>query len=44
VADLTVTATERVTGKVLTDDDQQRLVQETLSELDFSALTPRGEG
>jgi F-type H+-transporting ATPase subunit b len=44
VADLTVTATERVTRKVLTDEDQRRLVEETLSELDFSALTPQGEG
>jgi F-type H+-transporting ATPase subunit b len=44
VADLTVSATERVTRKVLTEDDQRRLVQETLSELDFSALTPKGEG
>jgi F-type H+-transporting ATPase subunit b len=39
VADLTVTATEKVTGKVLTEDDQRRLVQEALSELDFDALT-----
>jgi F-type H+-transporting ATPase subunit b len=44
VADLTVMATERVTRKVLTEADQRRLVEETLSELDFSALTPRGEG
>jgi F-type H+-transporting ATPase subunit b len=44
VADLTVMATERVTRKVLTEEDQQRLVEETLSELDFSALAPRGEG
>jgi F-type H+-transporting ATPase subunit b len=44
VADLTVMATERVTRKVLTEEDQQRLVEETLSELDFSALTPQGEG
>jgi F-type H+-transporting ATPase subunit b len=44
VADLTVLATERVTRKVLTEEDQRRLVEETLSELDFSALAPRGEG
>jgi len=44
VADLTVMATERVTRKVLTEEDQQRLVEETLSELDFSALAPGGEG
>jgi F-type H+-transporting ATPase subunit b len=40
VADLTVLATERVTRKVLTDDDQRRLVQETVRELDFTALSP----
>lgn len=44
VADLTVTATERVTRKVLTEEDQRRLVEETLNELDFSALAPQGEG
>ena len=31
-------ATERVTRKVLTPDDQRRLVQEAISELDFTAL------
>ncbi|MGI8864336.1 MAG: F0F1 ATP synthase subunit B [Solirubrobacteraceae bacterium] len=40
VADLTVLATEKVTRKTLTDDDQRRLVEEALSELDFSALSP----
>jgi F-type H+-transporting ATPase subunit b len=44
VADLTVLATEKVTRKTLTDEDQERLVEETLSELDFSALAPRSEG
>src|SRR5579871_6277509 len=44
VADLTVMATEKVTRKVLSEDDQRRLVEETLSELDFSVLTPQGEG
>jgi F-type H+-transporting ATPase subunit b len=39
VADLTVLATERVTRKVLTEDDQRRLVEEALRELDFTALT-----
>ncbi|HEY5187458.1 MAG TPA: F0F1 ATP synthase subunit B [Solirubrobacteraceae bacterium] len=39
VADLTVMATEKVTRKTLTDDDQRRLVEEALSELDFSALS-----
>jgi F-type H+-transporting ATPase subunit b len=38
VADLTVMATEKVTRKTLTADDQQRLVKEALDELDFSAL------
>jgi F-type H+-transporting ATPase subunit b len=44
VADLTVMATEKVTRKTLTEEDQRRLVEETLSELDFSSLAPRGEG
>jgi F-type H+-transporting ATPase subunit b len=38
VADLTILATEKVTRKSLTEDDQRRLVEEALSELDFSAL------
>jgi F-type H+-transporting ATPase subunit b len=41
VADLTVAATERVTRKTLTEADQRRLVEEALSELDFSALGER---
>ena len=41
VADLTVMATEKVTRKVLDDADQRRLVEDALSELDFSALAPR---
>lgn len=39
VADLTVQATEKVTKKTLSADDQKRLVEEALSELDFSALS-----
>ncbi len=39
VADLTVAATEKVTKKTLSTDDQKRLVEEALSELDFSALS-----
>jgi F-type H+-transporting ATPase subunit b len=39
VADLTVLATEKVTRKALTDEDQKRLVEDALAELDFSALT-----
>jgi F-type H+-transporting ATPase subunit b len=38
VADLTLEATARVTGKVLDAEDQRRLIDEALSELDFSAL------
>lgn len=38
VADLTVTATEKITRRSLTGDDQQRLVDEALAELDFSTL------
>ena len=38
VADLTVMATEKVTRKSLTGDDQQRLVRDALDELDFSSL------
>jgi len=39
VADLTVMATEKVTRKTLNDSDQRRLVEEALSELDFSGLS-----
>jgi F-type H+-transporting ATPase subunit b len=39
VADLTVMATEKVTRKTLTEADQKRLVEDALSELDFSALS-----
>ncbi|MGI8920772.1 MAG: F0F1 ATP synthase subunit B [Solirubrobacteraceae bacterium] len=42
VAELTILATERVTRKTLTEDDQRRLVEETLRELDFSALASEG--
>jgi F-type H+-transporting ATPase subunit b len=38
VADLTVLATEKVTRKSLDDADHRRLVEEALSEVDFSAL------
>jgi F-type H+-transporting ATPase subunit b len=38
VADLTVIATQKVTGKVLTADDHKRLIDEAIGELDFSAL------
>jgi F-type H+-transporting ATPase subunit b len=39
VADLTVLATERVTRKSLNPDDQKRLVEEALGEVDFSTLS-----
>jgi F-type H+-transporting ATPase subunit b len=38
VADLTVLTTEKVTRKSLTGDDQKRLIDEALSEVDFSTL------
>ena len=43
VADLTVMATEKVTRKVLDEEDQRRLVEEALSELDFSTLSASEE-
>ncbi len=43
VADMTVRATEKVTRKSLTEADQHRLVEEALSELDFAALSGRGD-
>jgi F-type H+-transporting ATPase subunit b len=39
VANLTVLATEKVTRKTLDAADQKRLVEDALSELDFSALS-----
>lgn len=39
VASLTVQATEKVTRRTLTEDDQRRLIDDALSELDFSALS-----
>jgi F-type H+-transporting ATPase subunit b len=38
VADLTLQATARVTGKVLDAEDQRRLIDEAIAELDFSTL------
>jgi F-type H+-transporting ATPase subunit b len=38
VADLTVLTTEKVTRKSLTGDDQKRLIDDALSEVDFSTL------
>ena len=39
VVDLTVMATELVTRKVLTEEDQRRLVEDAISELDFTVLS-----
>ena len=41
VADLTILATEKVTRKALTPEDQRGLVQDALGELDFTALGRR---
>ena len=43
VAELTLVATAKVTGKVLDDADHRRLIEDAISDLDFSALeeTPR---
>jgi len=38
VADLTLVAASKVTGKVLDRDDHRRLVEEAISDLDFSVL------
>ncbi len=43
VADLTVLTTEKVTRKSLDADDQKRLVDEALAEVDFSSLSGNGE-
>jgi F-type H+-transporting ATPase subunit b len=39
VADLTIMATEKVTRKALNPDDQRRLVEEALREMDFTSLS-----
>ena len=46
VAALTVMATEKITRKSLDDDDHRRLIEEALTEVDFSALagTDKGNG
>jgi F-type H+-transporting ATPase subunit b len=38
VAELTLIATAKVTGKVLDADDQRRLIDDAIADLDFSAL------
>jgi F-type H+-transporting ATPase subunit b len=42
VADLTVLTTEKVTRKTLSADDQKRLIDEALAEVDFSSLSGNG--
>ena len=42
VADLTLIATERITGKVLDDEDHRRLIDEAVEGLDFSVLEESG--
>ncbi len=42
VADLTLIATERITGKVLDDEDHKRLIDEAVEGLDFSVLEESG--
>ena len=41
VADLTLIATTKVTGKVLDRDDHKRLIEDAIGDLDFSALEGR---
>jgi F-type H+-transporting ATPase subunit b len=43
VADLTVLTTEKVTRKSLTPEDHQRLIDEALTEVDFSTLGGNGK-
>jgi F-type H+-transporting ATPase subunit b len=38
VAELTLVATTKVTGKVLDDDDHRRLIEDAIKDLDFSVL------
>jgi F-type H+-transporting ATPase subunit b len=38
VAELTIIATSKVTGKVLDRDDHRKLIEDAISDLDFSAL------
>jgi F-type H+-transporting ATPase subunit b len=41
VIELTLIASEKVTGKVLTADDQRRLIDEAVAEIDFDRLASR---
>jgi F-type H+-transporting ATPase subunit b len=42
VAELTLVATAKVTGKVLDDSDHRRLIEDAIKDLDFSALEETG--
>ena len=42
VAELTLVATTKVTGKVLDDADHRRLIEDAINDLDFSALEETG--
>jgi F-type H+-transporting ATPase subunit b len=42
VAELTLVATAKVTGKVLDDADHRRLIEDAIKDLDFSALEETG--
>ena len=41
VVELTLVAAEKVTGKVLDADDQRRLIDEAIGEIDFDRLASR---
>jgi F-type H+-transporting ATPase subunit b len=41
VAELTLVATSKVTGKVLDRDDHRKLIEDAIGDLDFSALEPQ---
>jgi F-type H+-transporting ATPase subunit b len=41
VADLTLIATAKVTGKILDRDDQRKLIEDAIGDLDFAALERR---
>jgi F-type H+-transporting ATPase subunit b len=41
VAELTLAATAKVTGKVLDRDDHRKLIEDAIGDLDFSALEPQ---
>jgi F-type H+-transporting ATPase subunit b len=44
VANLTIIATEKVARKTLDSEDQKRLIEEALAEVDFSAFASDGDG